>query len=69
LKQTISETDYDSWKAALASPAKHAAYVIAIAGDPVSGAVAAHPEDLTELSVLCTTHQPCARIYRSSHFK
>lgn len=68
LKQTISETDYDSWKAALADPAKHAAYVIAIAGDPVSAAVAAHPEDLTELSVLCTTGQPCARFYRSSHF-
>jgi 4-amino-4-deoxy-L-arabinose transferase-like glycosyltransferase len=68
LKQTISETDYDSWKAALADPARHAAYVIAIAGDPVSAAVAAHPEDLTELSVLCTTGQPCARFYKSSHF-
>jgi hypothetical protein len=69
LKQTISETDYDSWKAALADPAKHAAYVVAIAGDPVSEAVAAHPEDLIEMSVLCTTHQPCARIYRSSRFQ
>lgn len=68
LKQTISETDYDSWKAALAAPAKHAAYVVAIAGDPVSAAVTAHPEDLTELVVLCTTGQPCARFYRSTHF-
>jgi len=69
LKQTISETDYDSWKAALADPSRHAAYVVAIAGDPVSSAIAAHPEGLTELSVLCTTGQPCARFYRSSHFQ
>lgn len=68
LKQTISESDYDSWKVALADPAKHAEYVVAIAGDPVSAAVAAHPEDLTELSVLCTTGQPCARFYRSTKF-
>ncbi len=58
LRQTVNESDYDSWKAALDAPAAHAAYVIAIAGDPVSKAVAAHPEGLTELSVLCTTGQP-----------
>ena len=68
LKQTLSETDYDTWKVALADPAKHAAYVVAIEGDPVSAAVAAHPEGLTEMVVLCTTGQPCARTYRSSHF-
>lgn len=68
LRQTLNESDYDSWKAALAAPAEHAAYVIAIAGDPVSAAVAARPEGLTELVVLCTTGQPCARIYRSDRF-
>jgi hypothetical protein len=68
LRQTLSETDYDSWKAALASPAEHAAYVVAIAGDPVAAAVAAHPEGLTEMVVLCTTGQPCARVYRSDRF-
>lgn len=68
LKQTLSESDYDSWKAALAAPAEHAAYVIAIAGDPVSAAVEAHPHGLTELAVLCTTGQPCARVYRSNRF-
>ena len=68
LRQTVNEGDYDSWKIALAEPAKHAAYVVAIAGDPVSAAVAKHPEDLTELSILCTTGQPCARIYRSNEF-
>jgi len=68
LRQTLNESDYDSWKAALAAPADHAAYVVAIAGDQVSAAVAAHPQDLTELTILCTTGQPCARIYRSSRF-
>lgn len=65
LQQTLNEGDWDSWHAALENPAKQAAYVIAIAGDPVSKAVAAHPENLTELTVLCTTGQPCARIYKS----
>jgi len=68
LKQTLNEDDYDSWKAALASPADHAAYVIAIKGDPVSKAVDANPQGLTEMTVLCTTGQPCARIYRSDRF-
>jgi hypothetical protein len=39
--------------------------VVAIAEDPVSHAVTEHPDGLTELTVLCTTGQPCARIYRS----
>ena len=68
LKQTLNEDDYDSWKAALASPADHAAYVIAIKGDPVSKAVDANPQGLTEESILCTTGQPCARVYRSDRF-
>jgi hypothetical protein len=68
LRQTVNEGDYDSWKAALAAPAEHAAYVVAIAGDQVATAVAEHPEGLTELSILCTTGQPCARIYRSDRF-
>jgi 4-amino-4-deoxy-L-arabinose transferase-like glycosyltransferase len=66
LKQTVNEGDYDSFRAALAAPAKHASYVVAIAGDPVAAAVAAHPEGLTELTILCTSGQPCARIYQST---
>jgi hypothetical protein len=65
LKSMVSEDDRDAWKAALADPAQHAAYVIAIAGDPVAKAVAQHPQGLTELEVLCTTGQPCARVYQS----
>jgi hypothetical protein len=65
LKQTINEGDRDSFRAALDAPAEHAAYVVGIAGDPVAGAVAAHPEGLTELTILCTSGQPCARVYQS----
>ncbi|MBS1821927.1 MAG: glycosyltransferase family 39 protein [Acidobacteria bacterium] len=68
LRQTLSESDYDSWKAALAAPAVHAAYVVAIDGDPVTSAVKEHPQGLTELTVLCTTGQACARVYRSDRF-
>ena len=67
LRQTLNEGDYDSFHAALAAPAEHASYVVAIAGDPVSTAVAAHPEGLTEMTILCSTGQPCARIYQSDH--
>jgi len=68
LKQTVNEGDRDSWETALAAPAEKALYVVAIAGDPVAKAVAEHPEGLTELTVLCTTGQPCARIYKSDRY-
>ncbi len=58
LRQTINETDYDSWHAALEAPADHAAYVIALEGDSVAKAVAVHPEGLQELSITCTTVSP-----------
>jgi hypothetical protein len=69
LKQTINEGDYDSFHAALQAPAQHANFVVAVAGDPVAEAVAKHPENLMELVVLCTTGQPCARIYQSTAYK
>lgn len=69
LRQTLNEGDYDSFQRALGDPAKAAAYVVAIAGDPVSAAVAAHPEGLTELTVMCSTGQPCARVYQSDVYK
>jgi hypothetical protein len=68
LKQTVNEGEYYSWHAALEDPAGHAAYVVAIAGDPVSNAVTEHPEGLKELTILCGTGQPCARIYQSERF-
>lgn len=68
LRQTINESDYDSWHAALQAPAENAAYIVALAGDDVSKAVAEHPEGLQELTILCSTGQPCARIYQSERF-
>jgi hypothetical protein len=65
LRQILNEGDYDSWMAALAAPAERADYIVAVAGDPVDEAVHKHPENLTELTVLCTTGQPRARIYKS----
>jgi hypothetical protein len=69
LKQTLNESDYDSWHAALEDPAGHAAYIIALDGDAVAKAVAAHPQGLRELSILCGTGQPCAHIYQSQLYK
>jgi hypothetical protein len=65
LVSMVSENDAQSFDRALADPAHHAAYVIAIAGDPVAKAVAEHPEGLQELEVICTSGQPCARVYQS----
>jgi hypothetical protein len=68
LRQTFNESDWDSWHAALKDPANHAAYVVALEGDAVSKAVAEHPEGLQEITILCGTGQPCARIYQSDRY-
>jgi hypothetical protein len=65
LRSMVSENDDQSWQLALKDPAHNAAYVIAIVGDPVDKAVAAHPQGLGEIDVICTTGQPCARVYQS----
>jgi hypothetical protein len=68
LRRTINESDYDSWHAALQAPAEHAAYVVALEGDAVAKAVEEHPEGLQELTILCGTGQPCARVYQSESY-
>ena len=65
LRSMVSENDDQDWQIALNDPARHAAYVIAIVGDPVDKAVTAHPNGLTENEVICTTGQPCAHIFQS----
>ncbi len=69
LKTILSEDDEVAWEQALSDPAHYAAIVIAMAGDPVAKAVQAHPEGLKELEVICTTGQPCAKIYQSELWK
>ena len=65
LRRTINETDYYHFKPALEQPAKSARWVVATEGDAVDKAVAVNPEELTLVSITCSTGQPCARIYRS----
>jgi hypothetical protein len=66
LKRTINETDYYQWMPALQNPAKAAPIVIAADGDAVAKAVAAHPQGLTLTDIVCSSGQPCVRIYRSN---
>ncbi len=66
LRSVVSENDEQAWQAALADPAHHAAYVIAMEGDPVARAVAAHPQGLAEVEVVRSTGQPITRVYQSA---
>ena len=68
LKRLVSPLDSQSFDAAKAAPAQHANLVVALDKDPVAAAVAAHPQGLAEIEILCHTGQPCARIYRSDAF-
>jgi hypothetical protein len=65
LRSMVSENDDQTWQIALKDPAHHAAYVIAIVGDPVDKAIMAHPQGLGEIEVVCTTGQLCAHVYQS----
>ena len=69
LRTVLSENDEISWRAALADPAHKAAYAIALDGDPVAKAIAAHPEGLGEIEVVRTVGQPTARVYQSLLYK
>jgi hypothetical protein len=63
LRNIINEGDYYEWQTALKDPAAKADFVVALDGDAVARAVAAHPEGLTLEQIICSTGQPCARIY------
>jgi hypothetical protein len=66
LRRTINEGDYDRWQQALQDPAAAADFVAAIDGDPVAEAIRKHPQNLEMMFVICSTGQPCARLYRST---
>jgi hypothetical protein len=42
--------------------------VVSFEGDAVANAVEEHPEGLEELTIVCGTGQPCARVYQSEHY-
>jgi hypothetical protein len=69
LKQTIGPGDYYLWRDALKAPAEKADYVVTIAGDELDAAVKKHPQGLTELAIICSSKQPCVRIYASDRGK
>jgi hypothetical protein len=66
LRGTINEGDYYQWGPALEDPARARPVVVAIDGDPVAAAVAAHPQGLNLVKTICSPGQPCARIYLST---
>jgi hypothetical protein len=65
LRRTVNEGDYLTWKHALEDPAQVVSMAVALDGDPVAQAVQRHPQGLQLVNVVCSTGQPCARIYRS----
>jgi hypothetical protein len=69
LRRLISPLDSQTFDKAAQAPAKYAKLIIAIDGDAVAKAVAAHPEGLTELEVVCNSGQGCARFYGSDVYQ
>jgi hypothetical protein len=65
LHRIVSEEDYLEWQHALDDPAQAAPFVIALDGDPVANAIQRHPQGLELMEKVCSTGQPCARIYHS----
>lgn len=63
--RVVHEGNYRLWESALADPAGQADFIVAMEGDPVAAAVAAHPEGLETLRVLRTAGQPSATLYRA----
>jgi hypothetical protein len=65
LHRIVNEGDYLIWQHALDDPAHSVATVVALDGDAVAQAVQRHPDGLDLVNVICSTGQPCARIYHS----
>jgi hypothetical protein len=65
LRRIVNEGDYLTWQRALEAPARNVSTVVAFDGDVVSQAIQRHPEGLQMSNVICSTGEPCARIYRS----
>jgi hypothetical protein len=61
----VNEGDYLTWQRALEDPARSVFAVVAVEGDSVAEAVQRHPQGLQLVNVVCSSGQPCARIYRS----
>ena len=64
LRRVINEGDYLIWRHALQDPAHSVSMVVAFDNDEVARAVESHPQGLVLTNVICSTGEPCARIYR-----
>ncbi|WP_348262278.1 hypothetical protein P8935_21045 [Telmatobacter sp. DSM 110680] len=65
LRQTLNESDMNYFTDALASPATHAAIVVAFDGDAIDKAVKAHPEGLTMVRRFDAPEQKSGTVYVS----
>ena len=66
LARTINDSDWLLWQQALADPAGSARFVVALDGDALANDLRTHAAGLKLLDVICSTGQPCARIYQST---
>lgn len=66
LRQTINESDFGIFRAALAAPSTHAAVIVAFDGDEIDRAVKDHPESLDVAGRFTARGQPSATVYLSS---
>ena len=67
LRQTINESDKHFYTAALASPASHAAIVLAFDGDDIDHAVKAHPAGLRSCDASAPRASPPPRFTSPIH--
>jgi hypothetical protein len=65
LRRTVNETNHPQWEQALADPAGHADFMVALDNDTVAHAVAAHPAGLQPIAVVHTPDQPRTTLYKS----
>ena len=68
LRQTINESDLGVYRSALASPATHAAIIVAFDGDEIDTAVKAHLAEFTLIASFTAKNQPSAAIYASDNW-
>jgi hypothetical protein len=65
LRRVINEANYYQWRLALVTPAASADYVVAAAGDAVTAAIAADPDQLTPIATVDVAGQPKTTVYRA----
>jgi hypothetical protein len=65
LRRIVNEGDFHTWQRALEDPARAVSVAVALDGDEVAQAIQRHPQGMQLVNVVCSSGQPCARIYRS----